>query len=66
MAKGQPQYHAPRKKYKFRTFLVNGAYIAILEVKDLKGGYTAWGETRVDALTNVMNLAGRYIKSLED
>jgi hypothetical protein len=58
------QYHGPRKKFKYRIFEVNGAFIALLFINSIKGGYSAWGSTRNEALTNVMNLAGHYIKTL--
>jgi len=62
--KNIPQHHAKRK-FHFRTFFVNGAYIGILEVTGMKGGFTAWGENREDAIKNVLELGGRYIKTLD-
>lgn len=53
-----------KNKFHYRTYLVNGAYIAILDVIGIKGGYSAWGLTREEAVRNVCNYAGNYVKEL--
>jgi hypothetical protein len=60
--KNGAQFKMPRKKYQIRTFLVNQVYIALLSITGVKGGYSAWGTTRTEAVKNVMNLACNYIK----
>lgn len=62
--KNESQFKRPRKNFTIRTFLVNDAYIALLGITGLRGGYSAWGNTRVEATQNVMNLAGDYVKEL--